>query len=94
MKSHIIGRYRGFIIEARTQQRISRSSDALTATCHVTWHVRGLRPVKGVMGMFADPAAYPTESIAISSADRSARAFIDAMLDRDRDDRPSAVPPT
>ncbi|MEP9323963.1 hypothetical protein PPMP20_12590 [Paraburkholderia phymatum] len=44
--------------------------------------------------MFADPAAYPTESIAISSADRSARAFIDAMLDRDRDDRPSAVPPT
>lgn len=80
MKDHIVGRYRGFVIEARLEPRTIRLSDELALRYRVTWSLRKRTSKQDVIGSYADPLVYASESIAIVSVDRRARAFIDALL--------------
>jgi hypothetical protein len=87
MKDHIVGRYRGFVIEARTEPRTIRLSDRVVLRYCVTWSVRNRTSKQKVIGDFAGPVMYDLESIAFTCVDRRARGFIDAML---ADDGPAA----
>ena len=80
MKTHIVGRYRGFVIEACTEPRTIRLSDEVALRYCVTWSLRTRTSKQKVIGDLADPVMYASESFAITSVDRRARAFIDAML--------------
>ncbi|SEK05508.1 hypothetical protein [Paraburkholderia diazotrophica] len=84
MKDHIVGRYRGFVIEARIEPRTIRSSDGFVLSYCVTWWLRTRTSAQTTtprrIGQFADPLMYESESIALTCIDRSARALIDAML--------------
>jgi hypothetical protein len=80
MKDHIVGRYRGFVIEARTEPRTIRLSDGVALRYCVTWSLRPRKSKQKVIGDLADPIMYESESVALTSVDRRARAFIDAML--------------
>lgn len=80
MKHQIVGRYRGFVIEARIEQRTARSSDGVALRYRVSWSLRTVTSKQTIIGDFADPVIYDSDSIALTCADRAARAFIDAML--------------
>jgi hypothetical protein len=80
MKHHIVGRYRGFVIEAQMEPRTARLSDGIALTYLVTWSLRRRTQKQHVAGDFADPVTYESESVALSCVDREARALIDAML--------------
>ena len=80
MKDHIVGRYRGFVIEACTETRTIRLSDGVALRYCVTWSVRNRTSKQKVIGDFAGPVMYDLESIAFTCVDRRARGFIDAML--------------
>ncbi|MEM5389896.1 hypothetical protein VSR68_41225 [Paraburkholderia phymatum] len=76
----IVGRYRGFAIEAHMEPRTVRSSDGVALRYRVAWslHTRTLK--EKVIGDFADPVIYDSESVALTCVDRNARTLIDAML--------------
>jgi hypothetical protein len=80
MKHQIVGRYRGFVIEARIEQRTARSSDGVALRYRVSWSLRTVTSKQKIIGDFADPVIYDSDSIALTCVDRAARAFIDAML--------------
>jgi hypothetical protein len=80
MKDHIVGRYRGYVIEARIERRTTRLLDGVAPRYCVTWSVRTRTSKQPVAGVLADPLTYDSESVALTSVDRKARAFIDAML--------------
>ncbi|MEX3788061.1 hypothetical protein [Paraburkholderia sp. BR14374] len=80
MKRHIVGRYRGFVIEAHMEPRTARLSDGIALTYRVTWSLRRRTRKQHVTGDFADPVTYESESVALANIDREARALIDAML--------------
>ncbi|MCC8404888.1 hypothetical protein LJ655_23950 [Paraburkholderia sp. MMS20-SJTN17] len=80
MKHHIVGRYRGFVIEAHMERRTIRLSDGLALTYCVTWSLHSSTRKQEFTGQFADPVTYESESVALTSVDREARAVIDAML--------------
>ncbi|WP_087740098.1 hypothetical protein [Paraburkholderia piptadeniae] len=80
MKDHIVGRYRGYIIEACLEPRTIRFSDRVAPRYRITWWLRTRTSKQKVVGQFADPFIYDSESIALTCVDRRARAFIDAML--------------
>ncbi|MGF6408753.1 hypothetical protein [Paraburkholderia sp. MM5482-R1] len=80
MKRHIVGRYRGFVIEAHMEPRTARLSDGIALTYRVTWSLRRRTRKQHVTGDFADPVTYDSESVALTCIDRDARALIDAML--------------
>ncbi|MEM5440153.1 hypothetical protein [Paraburkholderia diazotrophica] len=80
MKHQIVGRYRGFVIEARMEPRTVRSSDGVALRYRVSWSLRTVTSKQKVIGDYADPVIYDSDSIALICVDRSARAFIDAML--------------
>ncbi|SDR61780.1 hypothetical protein SAMN05445850_7957 [Paraburkholderia tuberum] len=42
MKHHIVGRYRGFVIEAQMEPRTARLSDGIALTYRVTWSYEGM----------------------------------------------------
>jgi hypothetical protein len=79
MKDHIVGRYRGFVIEARISPRTVRLSDGAAIRYSVTWSLRSRTSKQKIIGDFADPVMYDSESVALTCVDRRARAFIDAM---------------
>ncbi|MBB5447388.1 MULTISPECIES: hypothetical protein [unclassified Paraburkholderia] len=80
MKHHIVGRYRGFVIEAHLEPRAARFSDGIALTYRVTWSLRRRTRKQHVTGDLADAATYESESVALTCVDRKARALIDAML--------------
>ncbi|OUL80878.1 hypothetical protein CA601_31905 [Paraburkholderia hospita] len=80
MKHQIVGRYRGFVIEARIELRTARSPDGVALKYRVSWSLRKVRSKQKIIGDFADPVIYDSDSIALTCVDRAARAFIDAML--------------
>jgi len=80
MKGHIVGRYRGYVIEARLEPRTIRLVDRVALKYRVSWSLRTRASRQNVTGDLTDPVMYDSESVAISSVDRRARAFIDAML--------------
>jgi hypothetical protein len=80
MKDHIVGRYRGFVIEACTETRTIRLSDGVALRYCVTWSLRNRASKQNVIGDLADPVMYDSESVALTCVDRRARAYIDAML--------------
>ncbi|WP_233858235.1 hypothetical protein [Paraburkholderia sp. HD33-4] len=82
MKHHIVGRYRGFVIEAHIEPRTARLSGAIALTYRVTWSLRRATRKQDVAGDFADATTYESESVALTCVDREARALIDDMLSR------------
>ncbi|AXF05457.1 hypothetical protein [Paraburkholderia hospita] len=80
MKHQIVGRYRGFVIEARIELRTARSPDGVALRYRVSWSLRTGRSKEKIIGDFADPVIYDSDSIVLTCVDRAARAFIDAML--------------
>ncbi|SEJ74001.1 hypothetical protein [Paraburkholderia diazotrophica] len=80
MKHQIVGRYRGFVIEARIEPRTARSSDGLALRYRVSWSLRAVASKQRVLGDVADPVIYDSDSLALTCVDRAARALIDAML--------------
>ncbi|OUL79145.1 hypothetical protein [Paraburkholderia hospita] len=80
MKHQIVGRYRGFVTEARIELRTARSPDGVALRYRVSWSLRIGRSKEKIIGDFADPVIYDSDSIALTCVDRAARAFIDAML--------------
>jgi len=80
MKAHVVGRYRGFVIEARLEPRKARSSVGMALTYRVTWSLRRGTRNQDVTEDFADPVTYESESVALTCVDRKARALIDSML--------------
>ncbi|APA88737.1 hypothetical protein BJG93_25880 [Paraburkholderia sprentiae WSM5005] len=80
MKHHIVGRYRGFVIEAHIEPRTARLSDGIALTYRVTWSLRMRTRKQHVTGELADAVTYESESVALTCVDRKARALIDALL--------------
>ncbi|MBB5413532.1 hypothetical protein OKW40_000903 [Paraburkholderia sp. RAU6.4a] len=80
MKHHIVGRYRGFVIEAHMEPRTARLSVGIALTYRVTWSLRRRTRKQHVTGDLADAVTYESESVALTCVDRKARALIDAML--------------
>ncbi|MPW22216.1 hypothetical protein GCT13_36650 [Paraburkholderia sp. CNPSo 3157] len=80
MKHQIVGRYRGFVIEARIEPRTARSSDGIALRYRVSWSLRTGTSKQKIIGDFADPVIYDSDRIALTCVDREARALIDAML--------------
>ncbi|MGF6416422.1 hypothetical protein [Paraburkholderia sp. MM5482-R1] len=76
MKHHIVGRYRGFVIEAHMEPRTARLSVGIA----LTWSLRRRTRKQHVTGDLADAVTYESESVALTCVDRKARALIDAML--------------
>jgi hypothetical protein len=80
MKHHIVGRYRGFVIEAYMEPRTVRMSDGIALTYRVTWSLRRSTRKQHVTVDPANPVTYESESVALTCVDRKARALIDVML--------------
>ena len=80
MKHQIVGRYRGFVIEARMEPRPVLSSNGVALRYRVSWSLRTVTSKQKVIGDVVDPVIYDSHSIALSCVDRAARILIDAML--------------
>ncbi|EEA01867.1 hypothetical protein BH160DRAFT_2787 [Burkholderia sp. H160] len=80
MKHHIVGRYRGFVIEAHIEPRTARLSHGFALIYRVTWSLHRNTRTQDLTDDFADPVTYESESAALTCVDREARALIDARL--------------
>lgn len=91
MKGLIVGRYRGYVIEACVAPRATRAEDIATHKFQVSWRVRERNAVLKAIANPSETALHESEAAAIRSVDRSARACIDAMLDGDSLESPGTV---
>ena len=80
MKDRIVGRYRGFIIEARIEPCTIRLFDGVALRYRVTWSLRRRTSKQNIAADVGDPVMCDSESAALTCVDRRARAYIDAML--------------
>ena len=94
MKDCIVGRYRGFIIEARIEPCTIRLFDGVALRYRVTWSLRRRTSKQNIAADVGDPVMCDSESAALTCVDRRARAFLDAMLEEGMEHTTSSLFPS